>query len=348
MNMSLLSDALDAMVCPSSKSRTPDDFFAIGCAMTGSGMPGKDATTQADYHRQAKGVAALRDFVRPSRPGDGVKDEYKVFGSKLTVINDLFVPGYKMDVDGFMHIYFPVPIWTPLSSTFIARDWRFVALAWVAVIDSGAAPTKMIFAACDAAGRRIMSMVEPDVLDAFKTLLKTKRKDIEIPGVACNRCVRAEVCDGLQRILDPVMDGAAEPLPKDRAAVAQALFYQRMELETRIEVLEAKKKRNDQLLNKMCADGLLRIAGESIQIPVRKGHQWDYSRVRRVLEAAGLWQDTFASIKVAALQASMEEFPAEIRKQLESALVVTVLEPSISEAARHGRAVKTPLLRGLA
>lgn len=347
MRLSLLSDVLDTLACPASQSRTPDDFFAIGCAMVGSSFPGADASTQADYMRQAKGIAVLRDFVRPQRPGDGVKDEYKVFGTDKTVVNDLFVPGYRMDLDGFMHIYFPVSNWASLSSTFIGKDWRMVALAWVAVIDSGLAPTKMIFHAVDSAGRHIMAMVEPDVLDAFKTVLKTQRKSAELPGPVCVRCTKADVCETLQRVIDPFMDGVAQPMPKDKSAVAQAVFFQRMELETRIEVLEEKKKKADQILNKLCVDGFLRIGGESIEIPKRKGHQWDYSRVRRVLEPAGLWQDRFASIRVTALQAELEQFPPEIRKQLEDAVVVTTSEPSISEAARHGRVVKTVILRGI-
>ena len=98
----------------------------------------------------------------------------------------------------------------------------------------------------------------------------------------------------------------------------------------------------------MCVDGYLRVGGEAIQIPARKGSQWDYSKVRRVLESAGLWSDSFGAVKASALMAAMAEFPAEIKKQLEDAVVVTTHEPSISEAARHGRIVKTPLLRGLA
>jgi hypothetical protein len=349
MTLNLLSDVLDATICPASKSRTPDDFFAIGCAMIGSWVHGKDPATQADYQRQGQGIAVLRDFIKPSRPGDGVKDEYKVFGTSRTVVNDLFVPGYRMDVDGFMHIYFPVPVWTPLSSSFLSRDWRFVALAWIAVIDSGLAPAKMVFVAADAAGRRVMSVVEPEVLDAFKTMLKAKPRDIELPGPACVRCVKAEVCDTLQRVLDPHMEGAAERLPKDKTAVAQALFFQRMELETRIEVLEEQKKKTDQLLSKLCVDGVLRIGGESIQIPSRKSNHWDYSKVRHILEPAGLWSDSFGSVKGMALQASMAQFPADVRKRLEDAVVVTTNEPSISEAIRHGRVVnKAPLLRGLA
>jgi hypothetical protein len=206
----------------------------------------------------------------------------------------------------------------------------------------------MIFVAADAAGRRVMAMVEPDVLDAFKTMLKTDRKGIELPGPVCVRCNKADVCDGLQRVIDPYMDGVAQPLPKDRSAVSQAMFFHRMELENRIEVLEDKKKKADQILQKLCVDGTLRIGSETIQIPKRVGHQWDYSRVRRVLEPAGLWQDKFASVKVGALQAAMDEFPDDIKKKLEEAVVITTAEPSISEAARHGRIVKTTLLRGLA
>lgn len=347
MKLMLLSDVLDATVCPASEARVVDEFFSVGCAMVGSRVPQKDAAAQSDLTRQAHALSLMRDFVKPHRPGDGVKDEYKVVGTDRTVVNDLFVPGHRLDEDGFMHIYFPVPTLTPLSSSFIARDWRFVALAWITVIDSGAAPTKMVFVAVDASGRRVMTMVEPDALDAFKVMVKMGRKSMELPGSVCRRCVKAEVCEGLQKILDPHLDGVAEPLPKDKSTVAQALFFQRMELETRIEVLEDKRKKTDQLLVKMCVDDTLRIATETIQLPRRKGHQWDYSRVRRILEPAGLWLDTFATIKVASLQTAMEEFPDDIKKKLKEAVVETTTEPSISEAARHGRTVKTTLLRGI-
>jgi hypothetical protein len=347
MKLTLLSDVLDATVCPAGEAKIVDEFFSVGCALVGSRVPQKDAAAQSDLTRQAHAISMLRDFVKPHRPGDGVKDEYRVAGSDRTIVNDLFVPGHRLDEDGFMHIYFPVPTWTPLSSSFIARDWRFVALAWIAVIDSGTAPTKMVFVAADAGGRRVMAMVEPDVLDAFKAMVKMSRKSVELPGPVCHRCVKAEFCEGLQKILDPYLDGVAEPLPKDKTAVAQALFFQRMELETRIEVLEDKRKKADQILVKMCVDDMLRISNESIQLPRRKGHQWDYSRVRRILEPAGLWLDTFATIKVGALQAAMEDFPADVKNKLKDAMVETTTEPSISEAARHGRTVKTTLLRGI-
>ena len=106
MKLTLLSDVLDATMCPSSESRSADDFFAIGCTLVGSRVPQKDAAAQSDLMRQAQGIAVLRDFVKPSRPGDGVKDEYKVAGTDQIIVNDLYVPGYRLDLDGFMHIYF--------------------------------------------------------------------------------------------------------------------------------------------------------------------------------------------------------------------------------------------------
>ena len=347
VKLALLSDILDASSCPASKSRFPDEIFAIGCAMVGARLQARDASEQADVERQARALLTVRDFRRPRRPDEGVKDEYKVHGTEFSVINDLYVPGSYVDPDGFMHIHFPVSVRTPLSSSFMARDWRFVALAWIAVVDSGETPTKLIFTAFDAAGRRVLAMVEPDILDAFKAMLKTKRKDVEVPGPVCHRCNRAEVCDTLATVLDPHLEGVAEPLPKDRGAVTEALFFQRMELESRIEILEGRKQKTDVLLNKMCVEGVLKVGNESIQIPRRKGHQWDYAKAFRVLQPVGLWRDSFASIKVANLQAAMEEFPPEIKKQLEDARVETTTEPSISEAAKHGRTVKTTLLRGV-
>lgn len=349
MKVTLLSDLLDTIVCPASDIQSVDNFFSVGCAIVGTPQPQKDAAAQADVQRQAYGVSMLKDFRRPILPGSGHKDQYKIFDTDTTLINDLYVPGHWIDEDAFFHVHFPVSIATPLSSTFLGKDWRFVALAWIAVIDSKEVPSKMVFTAFDSTGRKVMAMVEPDVLDAFKAVAKVVKKNlaVEVPGPTCIRCSRSEVCKRLQAVLDPVMEGAEEPMPKDKTAVAAALFYQRMELETRIEVLEDKKRKTDQLLSKLCVDGVLKIGGEAILLPRRKSAQWDFGRALRVLQAQGLWHDSYGSIKVGALQAAMEDMPSDVRKKLEPAKVETITEPSISEAAKHARTNPTQVLRGV-
>lgn len=347
MKVKLLSDLVDGFLCGASEGRVPDEFFSVGCYLVGTPPPMKDAAALADLHRQAYGLTMIKDFYRPHLPGAMGKDEYKVAGTEIMLVNDLFVPGNRLDEDGFMHIHFAVPVSMPLSSTLMAKDWRFLALAWIAVIDSKTAPTKMIFTAIDATGRRVMTLVEPELLDAFKSMIQSRQRNKEVPGPVCVRCKKADKCETLQELLDPVLEGAATSLPKDRNAVSSTLFYSRMELETRMEVLEEKKRKTDQALTKLCVDGMLNIGGESVQLPRRKGHQWDYSRAYHILMGAGLWRDAFGSIKVAAIQAALNEFPAEIRKKLEAAMVETISEPSISEAAKHGRSIPTQILRGI-
>ncbi len=118
--MKLLSDMIDSLLCPGGRSSDLDGMLALGCRMVGvdHGMlPPEDF---ADIERQAVVLIGSPGLLKPKEPSS----------PNPKVVNDLYNPGAELDRDGYLQIHFPVPYQTPLSSSFLGNDWRFIGFAW--------------------------------------------------------------------------------------------------------------------------------------------------------------------------------------------------------------------------
>ncbi len=104
----------------------------------------------------------------------------------------------------------------------------------------------------------------------------------------------------------------------------------------------------DKALIAMCVGDSLRLGDETIDLPRHKTSQWDFGKVWSILHLEGQWDHTLGQIRHSALMAAMRRFSQPVRDKLEKARIETRTEPSISEAAKHGRRVVTKVnMRGV-
>lgn len=337
--MKLLSDMIDSLLCPGGRSSDLDGMLALGCRMVGvdHGMlPPEDF---ADIERQAVVLIGSPGLLKPKEPSS----------PNPKVVNDLYNPGAELDHDGYLQIHFPVPYQTPLSSSFLGNDWRFIGLAWAIWKNfKHEKPKKVVFSAFDSSGRRVIAEAEDSAISMFPQIVEAsgKVKKFRSPGALCRRCSRAGLCEALKSFLF-VTDPPGTEFREQREARTARLFYERMDLQTRIEALEARKSQLDKEIGRLSSDGILKLGGDlSVMIPRHRRTSYDFAKVRTALEAEGLWNDSFASILSTKIQSAMDGFPQEVQERIRSAKSEFLGEPSISEAVAHARQSPKPTIFG--
>jgi hypothetical protein len=341
----LLSELLTALQCPAAKLERPDEIFDLGCLMIGMTTPAKNAEVEADNHRQVETIFSRREFLRPHL---GISWRHS-----KGITNDLYVPGSLMGDDGVLHIHFPVPVSTPLSSSVLDQDWRFIGLVdWVPELSLNKEPTKIILTAFDASGRRVAAVMDLKTLEAYRRIEIENLGKQARPGIYCKHCGLNASCQALENALEIVdfLGKKTATRNMSRETRTQQLFYQRMHLQTMMENLEARKKSIDKELVALSVDGYLKFGPqESFVLPAREVKHWDINKVMAILKRNELWDNSFAAVDAKRLGDAMESFPIDVRKQLEEAYVSETREPSIAEAANHARIEpKATLFKGLA
>jgi len=328
----MLSEIIARGYCPAVNPLGPDRFFSVGCHSVGSSWGPTDPVDAARVASQADIIAKSKH--RPWDVDGGVDD----------VFNDLFSPFRELDA-GRMLVWIPVPIEEALASSLMAQDWRIVGLVWWAVSRQGFSG-HVIATAFDAAGRTMScDFRSEDILAAFEVLHGVRLSNIRVPGAACQGCSQAPTCTNLQMFID---DYGAPAKPNiDSSLRGFRLFNQRAEIMLKLEALERRRDAIDAELGKLVKDGKLRIGpDDELLVPSRTTGVWDFGMVRRVLMAHGLWDDSFGSVRSSDLQKAMIKFPKEVVKELAKARSERVSQPSIAEAARHGRFATGPAFLG--
>jgi len=309
-----------------------DNFFAVGCASIYREYPaaGFDGAEYADMIRQGERIIA------------GHRAPWIPTGFMAGIENDLFTPKSEIR-DGRLTVWVPVSTQEPLSSTVIARDWRFLGLVWWVLKKNPVVPASGVIIAFDVSGRAVAAEIVPaDVLASFGKVValfdpaaSTGRP--ETVSGQCNNCKRSAECktwQGFGTEFAAVKPGVRET--EDRKAVR--LLSARTMLSLRTKPLEDQKKYLDKEIVKLVRDGRLRLGkDENIEMPARKSVAWDFGTVRRVLERAGLWQDTLGDIRVAEMNAFYQTVSPELKKELAVARTEKLGQPSISEGVRHAR-----------
>jgi len=328
----MLSDIVSRAYCRGMKAKGPDRFFAIGCQMVGSTWFPRDPTDAAQVAAQARSMEKSKHA--PWEPDTEIE----------AVFNDLFSP-FREVQDGKLFVWIPVPTEESLSSTLMVRDWRIVALVWWAVMRHNY-EGEIIAVAFDASGRQVLcDFKSEDIEAAFELAIAFPVMDYNTAGPACSVCAKAGGCPEFATFL---MDHGHTTKPDiDPAIWAFRLFNERVELLMRIEFLEKRKTELDSELGKMVKQGKLHLGdGDDLMVPVRKIVSWDFGEVRRILMGQDLWSDTFGRVRSTELQTAMENFPKPVVDSLLKVKSERLNQPSISEAARHGRFATGPTFIG--
>lgn len=336
--MRFLSEVISTAYCPASAPSTPDRFFSVGCRLVGAGWTPDDAGDASAIATQAASLAGSPRL--PWEPDTEIEG----------VFNDLFSP-FREEADGRLYVWAPVPIEEPLSSSVLARDWRAVALAWWAARRVGA-PDDMVvvFSAFDAVGRVVsFDARAEEIYGAMDVALAIQKTPHERPGGACFFCSRAALCRSFSAIVEDL--GPKVPPGKDDTTGIRGLrlYSERAAISQKMEVLERRREVVDKELTSLMRDGRIKLGpDELLEVPSRITASWDYRDVKNVLDAFGLWQDSLASIKVGELRRLMEKMPKGAVDKLNKLRSDRTSQPSISEAARHGRFEARPATFGAA
>ena len=330
--MKMLSDIVSRAYCRGMKAKGPDRFFSVGCQMVGSTWYPRDPADAAQVAAQAR--AMEKSTHHPWEPDTEIE----------AVFNDLFSPFMEVH-DDKLFVWIPVPTEESLSSTLMVRDWRILALVWWATMRHDY-EGPIIAVAFDASGRQVLcDFKSEDVEAAFELAIAFPSMDYNTAGPACSVCVKAPSCPELANFL---LDHGHTTKPDANPAIwAFRLFNERVELLMRIEFLEKRKAELDAELGKMVKQGKLTLGdGDDLIVPVRKTTSWDFGDVKRILMGEDLWNDAFGRIRSTELQTAMENFPKPVVDSLLKVKSERLSQPSISEAARHGRFSTGPTFIG--
>jgi hypothetical protein len=198
----------------------------------------------------------------------------------------------------------------------------------------------------DSAGRQVAcDFRSEDLYAAFDLVKGFKKGDVKTPSGACWSCALNQSCETLMAFLEH------RAIPKnpdaDQTAMAFRLFSERVDIMLRLEFLETRLESIDADLCKLIKDGKLKITqDDELVIPTRTVSSWDFAAVRRSLMSYGLWDDSFGSIRANDLQKALDKFPKEVQAVVLKAKSERTTQPSISEAARHGRFATGPAFLG--
>ncbi len=337
--MRFLSQIISQAYCPAVVPAAPDRLFSVGCHSLGSPWLPADA---ADAARIASQSRALERGGRLPWEPDGQIDG---------VFNDIFSP-FRDDSDGRFSVWIPVPIEESLSSTLLAHDWRFFAMAWWAARRVELDPSRrVIIVAFDASERMVSADVKAEDLYAgMEVALGMRGGAHESPGAACASCSRAATCKGLEAFNAEYGKSPGPARGENDELRARRLLSERALVSLKIEQLDRRKSVVDAELEKLVRNGLLRLGnGDDLEVPVRVTAAWDFGAVHRALMSRGLWDDALGTIRSAEIQRKLPSYPPDLMKTLMKAKTDKTSQPSISEAARHGRfATRAPFLGGIA
>lgn len=337
--MKFLSQIVARAYCPAAVPAGPDRFFAVGCHAVGSSWLPADAADAARIAAQAKSLDRGGKLPwEPDGPLDGV-------------FNDLFSP-FRDDSDGRFSVWIPVPIEEALSSTLMAHDWRVFAMAWWAARRVELDPSRRVtVVAFDASERMVSADIKAeDLYSGMEFASGSPGGSHEAPGASCASCSRALSCKGLEAFNADYGKTAGPTRNETDELRARRLLSERALVSLKIEQLDRRKAIVDAELEKLVRNGLLRLGdGEGLEVPVRVTAAWDFGAVHRALMSRGLWDDSLGSIRSAELQRKIPNYPPDLAKALGKAKTDKTSQPSISEAARHGRfATRAPFLGGIA
>jgi hypothetical protein len=125
--------------------------------------------------------------------------------------------------------------------------------------------------------------------------------------------------------------------PADKANAkteAQRLWLEWIMLKDFSQKEDTKKKAIAKRLMELSVNGEVDVNGLlKLKVEQQERVAYDTDQVLVILQAAGLWEGKFASIKIGELNKAMSSFPPAVRAQLERAAKTEKIEPTLREAA---------------
>jgi hypothetical protein len=335
--MICLSTLLDHLVCPSIRPAEGDSFFAVGLAMVDlmdAKLGGQDPEISAQLRTQIRAIAGNADFILPTEGG--------TIGD---VANDLYTPGHKLDGDGFLAVHIPVWIWQPICSSLVSNDWRFIGLVWSVLkrFDAGKVKGVNVFV-WDQAGNRMAVPFDVNAIGVFEEQAIAAKESAGVIFRArggCIRCMLSNTCQAQQNLSVVLLPETRMREGQDQET--QRLFGERVNLVSRLEVLDAHKKAIDKRLLALSKDGALYFPGFALKLPRRTRRTWDFGKAFAFLNKIGKWDVRMGKITGAAIAPVLDSLPRAMAESFtRDASTEEVLEPSISEALSHGTLAEKP------
>jgi len=327
----LLSEVIAKIACRQAEPEHLDPLLGMGMALTTGDHGQASVEAAVALTVQAGMFRTLHSMYLPQAP------DSKSLVAPL--LNDLYTVNFETDGDGLVHVRIPFPDSEPLNSEMLGLDWRVVGLTWAALGNQQI--NRGVIEALRPTKPTVYAMLDIAALQAFRDFVElmlgpAELRAVKAAGPQCPTCALRGACRTWQTFMETSVAYQTREYPAD--VQAQRMLTERVDVDVRMEALEARRKEIDKTLRSLAtSDGRIPLgAGMALDLGKQSARHWDAVRVLAIFSRAGISESSVVEINEKKMEALLPTLRYDVRKKLErTAAIPYTHEASVKEAIRH-------------